>query len=76
MISGSFRGKEISYAPARRDFLWEAGGGFASLALLDLLQRDGFFPSAQATETDSKPDYLLAPKQTHFKACADRKSVV
>jgi len=27
----------------RREFLWEAGGGFAGLALLSLLDRDGFF---------------------------------
>ncbi len=27
----------------RREFLWEAGGGFAALALADLLSRDGFF---------------------------------
>jgi hypothetical protein len=26
---------------SRREFLWEAGGGFAGLALLDLLSRDG-----------------------------------
>ena len=27
----------------RREFLWEAGGGFAGLALIDLLSRDGLF---------------------------------
>ena len=27
----------------RREFLWEVGGGFAGLALVDLLSRDGFF---------------------------------
>ena len=27
----------------RREFLWEVGGGFAGLALIDLLSRDGFF---------------------------------
>jgi hypothetical protein len=27
----------------RRSFLWEVGGGFASLGLVDLLSRDGFF---------------------------------
>src|SRR6186713_1300129 len=31
---------------SRREFLWQAGGGFASLALVDLLSRDGFFGSA------------------------------
>src|SRR5262245_17013744 len=28
---------------SRREFLWQAGGGFAGLALIDLLARDGFF---------------------------------
>ena len=27
----------------RREFLWEVGGGFAGLALIDLLSNDGFF---------------------------------
>ena len=27
----------------RREFLWEVGGGFAGLGLIDLLSRDGFF---------------------------------
>src|SRR5262245_22397788 len=27
----------------RREFLWQLGGGFASLALVDLLGREGFF---------------------------------
>ena len=33
----------------RREFLWQAGGGFASLALLDLMSRD-----AQAVEPRSR----------------------
>src|SRR5207244_2926002 len=32
----------------RREFLWQAGGGFAGLALTGLLDRDGFFPHAAA----------------------------
>ncbi len=28
---------------SRRSFLWDVGGGFASLGLVDLLSRDGFF---------------------------------
>ncbi len=36
---------------SRRSFLWELGGGFASLALVDLLGRDGFFAAgAKAAE--------------------------
>src|SRR5437588_5857005 len=30
---------------ARRDFLWQTGGGFAGLALAALLAEDGFFDS-------------------------------
>ena len=46
----------------RRDFLWQTGGGFAGIALLDLLQRD------QALAADS----ILAPKRPHFPAKAKR----
>ncbi len=44
----------------RREFLWEVGGGFAGLALLDLLSRDGFFASAVGA----------APREPHFRAKA------
>jgi hypothetical protein len=48
----------------RREFLWEAGAGFAGLALIDLLSRDGFFTTpAPAAET---APYLLAPRKPHF----------
>jgi hypothetical protein len=33
---------------SRRDLLWHAGAGFAGLAFLDLLARDGFFARAAA----------------------------
>ena len=47
----------------RRELLWEVGGGFAGLALIDLLSRDGFFASpAQAAEVKSP----LAAKPPHF----------
>jgi hypothetical protein len=36
---------------SRRDWFRRAGAGFASLALLDLLSRDGFFASAQTAPT-------------------------
>lgn len=54
----------------RREFLWEVGGGFAGLALIDLLTRDGFFPKVQAAEGTSKSPYALAPKKPHFEARA------
>ena len=31
---------------SRREFLWQVGGGFAGLALIDLLSRDGFFATS------------------------------
>ena len=45
----------------RRDFLWQAGGGFASLALIDLLSRD------EARAASVNP---LAAKPPHFPAKA------
>src|SRR5262245_32405187 len=47
----------------RREFLWQVGGGFAGLALIDLLSRDGFFPRASAADEPKSP---LAPKEPHF----------
>lgn len=47
----------------RREFLWEVGGGFAGLALLDLLGRDGF-------AADKKALNPLAAKPAHFPAKA------
>jgi hypothetical protein len=43
--------------------LWEVGGGFAGLALLDLLSRDGFFGRAAAQSP-------LAARPPHFAARA------
>src|SRR5438105_15274091 len=58
----------------RREFLWEVAGGFAGLALIDLLTRDGFFrAAAHAADTVQGPrvsPYLLAPKAGHFPAKA------
>src|SRR5438093_2483320 len=48
---------------SRRSFLWELGGGFASLALVDLLGQQGFFGrAAHAAEVGSQ--------QLHFAAKA------
>jgi hypothetical protein len=56
----------------RREFLWQVGGGFAGLALIDLLGRDGFFDgNALAAGGKAAPDdYLLAAKKPHFQAKA------
>jgi hypothetical protein len=50
----------------RREFLWQVGGGFAGLALLDLLSRDGFF----ATRAEGQASNPLAPRPPHFPARA------
>src|SRR2546426_441817 len=47
----------------RREFLWEVGGGFAGLALIDLFTRDGLFAAEPARS-------LLAAKPPHFAAKA------
>src|SRR5438067_11815656 len=49
----------------RREFLWEVGGGFAGLALIDLLAAGGFL-----TEKASAATSPLAPKPAHFPAKA------
>src|SRR4249920_3638954 len=51
----------------RREFLWQVGGGFAGLALIDLLSRDGFFATPARAETSTN---LLAAKAPHFPARA------
>src|SRR6186713_1069177 len=45
----------------RREFLWQAGAGFAGVALAGLLDRDGFFARA----ADVIPAPPLAPKPPH-----------
>jgi hypothetical protein len=59
----------------RRQFLWEAGGGFASVALATMLGTDGFL-SKQAVAADGKTEWKnpLAPKTPHFPAKA--KSII
>src|ERR1700730_16669077 len=49
----------------RREFLWQVGGGFAGLALLDLLASDGCRGRAAEPKTNAAPS-LLAPRQPHF----------
>jgi hypothetical protein len=55
----------------RREFLWEAGGGFVGTALATLLATDGFFTrSAAASGAGPAIDSPLAPKAPHFPAKA------
>jgi len=59
----------------RREFLWEAGGGFGSLALSAMLSQEGFL-ARQAVAADGQRPFNnpMAPKKPHFTAKA--KSVI
>lgn len=48
----------------RREFLWQVGGGFAGLALIDLLTKSNFFTSQAAPAF--APENPLSPKPPHF----------
>lgn len=63
-----FRANRVPCGRTRREFLWEVGGGFAGLALIDLLTRDGFFTGR--TEAAAAPEPALAAKPPHFAAKA------
>jgi len=75
MQYGRFRPNATPCGRTRREFLWEVGGGFAGLALVDLLSRDGFYarpaqaaPSAAANTSGS----LLAVRPPHLAGKAKR----
>ena len=59
----------------RREFLWQAGGGFTALPLASMLAGDGFL-ARQTHAADGKSTYQnpLAPKPPHFAPKA--KSVI
>lgn len=57
---GSFCGR------TRREFLWQTGAGFTSVALTGLLSRDGFFGPQSVAAGDLPHDNPLAPKPPHF----------
>ena len=67
--SGQFCGR------TRREFLWQAGGGFGALPLVSLLANDGQL-SGQASGDDNIASSLnpLSPKPAHFAPKA--KSVI
>ncbi|HEV8072346.1 MAG TPA: DUF1501 domain-containing protein [Planctomycetaceae bacterium] len=52
----------------RREFLWEVGGGFAGLALIDLLARDGFFGTraVASSSTAGRGNALSAARVPHL----------
>jgi hypothetical protein len=54
----------------RREFLWQAGGGFVGTALRYLLAQDGFFDQAARAAEPASGTSPLAPKPPHFPARA------
>ena len=60
MHEGTFCGR------TRREFLWQAGAGFAGIGLVDALSRDGAFGSDPAAASGGP----MAPKPPHFAARA------
>src|ERR1043165_7616823 len=56
----------------RREFLWQAGGGFVGTALTYLLAQDGFFAgrAPAAALGAGLPTPPLAPHEPHFPARA------
>jgi hypothetical protein len=58
----------------RREFIWETGGGFASVALAGMLGNDFFARQAVAADGVTKFVNPLAPKKSHFEPKA--KSVI
>jgi hypothetical protein len=58
----------------RREFLWQTGGGFASVALSAMLGDDFFASQSRAADGVSKFANPLAPKKPHHAAKA--KSVI
>ena len=68
-MSGShdrFRPNRPPCGRTRREFLWQVGGGFAGLALIDLLSREGAFAGDEAARLLNP----LAAKAPHFAAKA------
>ena len=60
-------GKLTPCGRSRREFLWQAGGGFVGTALTYLLNQDGFFKNKASA---AEPESPLAPKSPHFPAKA------
>ena len=57
----------------RREFLWQAGGGFTGVALSEMLGRDGFL-AGQTVAADNKTPYVnpLAPQRPQWIPTAKR----
>src|SRR5947208_10182267 len=63
--SSRFRPTQTPCGHTRREFLWQVGGGFAGLALLDLLARDGFF-GGRAAAQERPPHFPAKAKHAVF----------
>jgi hypothetical protein len=62
--SGSTPPRSAPCGRARREFLWQAGGGFVGTALTYLLAQDGLLARASAATAGAAS--LLAPKPAHI----------
>ncbi len=70
-MSNPWRRAPTPCGRTRREFFWEAAGGFVGTALATLLAEDGFFArSAAASEERSSVASPLAPKAPQFPAKA------
>jgi hypothetical protein len=65
-----FQPNQTPCGRTRREFLWEVGGGFAGLALIDLLSRDGFFTQRAKAADSAAAVHPLSQKHPHFHAKA------
>jgi hypothetical protein len=50
----------------RREFIWEAGGGFVGTALTWMLAQDGFFANTAQAAMTSAAAKPMAPRPAHF----------
>jgi hypothetical protein len=65
MVESRFIPNRTPCGRTRREMLWQVGGGFAGLALLDLLGRDGFF-AAEPGDAAKKPHFAAKAKHVVF----------
>ncbi len=65
-----FRPNRTPCGRTRREFLWQVGGGFAGLGLIDVLSRTGFFPNQARGDESGRVLNPLAIKPPHFAAKA------
>ena len=70
IIHNRFSPNHTPCGRTRREFLWEVGGGFAGLALIELLSRDRFFQNktfgAESTVVGNETKLMLASRKPHF----------